>query len=309
VRDIWDRCKPDELRGTCDLRAIIPLEKDEGMKKFFRDSTIFVGEAEAGIVGFAGFKGDMITWLFVDPSHYRKGHGAALLSFILTQMGPTVRLNVGAGNHAAIRLYETHGFKIAEHFEGKNNGFPAKGVRMVRSTVFRNVIIIGPPASGKLTLAKALAKAKGCFLFDNHKSIDAVEAMIADQVVSPKDLCRAVRKAVFQAATASQTPTIFTMVYAYQIDDEVMKEYTAILTNSEPPLIVQLHCTRDDSIRRCEEVSRSGTSKITKPEQIEKVYTAFDLNSDYSPASKDVLHINTSTTSAAESVQRIIERI
>ena len=44
VCDIWNRGKPDEFHGTCDLRAIIPLERDEGMQKLFRDSTVFVGE-------------------------------------------------------------------------------------------------------------------------------------------------------------------------------------------------------------------------------------------------------------------------
>jgi adenylate kinase family enzyme len=42
----------------------------------------------------------------------------------------------------------------------------------------KNIIIIGPPASGKFTIAKALVKTKGYFLFDNHKSIDAVELLI-----------------------------------------------------------------------------------------------------------------------------------
>ena len=133
VRDIWNRCKPDELRGTCDLRAIVPLEEDEGMKQFFRDSTVFVGEVDNQILGFAGFKGNMITWLYVDPPHYRKGYGRILLSFILEQMDAEVRLNVGQGNKAAIALYEKHGFSTVERFQGKNNGFPAKGMRMMRT--------------------------------------------------------------------------------------------------------------------------------------------------------------------------------
>jgi ribosomal protein S18 acetylase RimI-like enzyme len=133
VSDIWNRGKPDEFRGTCDLRAIVPLEQDEGMQKLFRDSTIFVGEADGRTVGFAGFRGEMITWLFVDPKCYRKGHGSALLSFILTHMGPTTRLNVGAGNAAAIGLYEKQGFEITKRFDGNHNGFPTKAIRMERT--------------------------------------------------------------------------------------------------------------------------------------------------------------------------------
>jgi hypothetical protein len=173
----------------------------------------------------------------------------------------------------------------------------------------RNIIIIGPPASGKLAIAKALAEAKGYFLFDNHKSIDAVDLLVTGQTRSPKNLCHAIRKGVFQAAAASRTPVIFTMVYGHPIDDEVMKEYSAILTTTEAPLIVQLHCTRDDSITRCQDASRSGTSKITKPEHIERLYAEFDLDSDFRPASPDLLHIDTSEVSVEMSVQRIVERI
>ncbi len=133
VQGIWNRGKPDEFRGTCDLRAIIPFEQDEGMRRLFRGSTVFVGEADGRIVGFAGFKGDMITWLFVDPDCYRKGYGSALLSFILDRMGPTARLNVGAGNAAAIALYEKHGFTITKRFDGNHNGYPTKATRMERT--------------------------------------------------------------------------------------------------------------------------------------------------------------------------------
>jgi ribosomal protein S18 acetylase RimI-like enzyme len=134
VRDIWNRGKPDEFRGTCDLRAIVPLEQDEGMQKLFGDSTIFVGMVHGRIVGFAGFKGEMITWLFVDPECYRNGHGSTLLSFILPRMGTAARLNVGAGNAAAIVLYEKQGFRITKRFDGNHNGFPTKAIGMERTT-------------------------------------------------------------------------------------------------------------------------------------------------------------------------------
>jgi ribosomal protein S18 acetylase RimI-like enzyme len=104
------------------------------MQDLFGVSEIFVGEKDAQIVGCAGFRGDMVTWLFVDPDHYRNGYGTALLTFILERMGPTARLNVGgAGSVAAISLYESEGFGITERFEGSCNGSPTKALRMVRT--------------------------------------------------------------------------------------------------------------------------------------------------------------------------------
>lgn len=173
----------------------------------------------------------------------------------------------------------------------------------------RNVIIIGPPASGKLTIAKALAKAHGYFLFDNHRSIDAVASLTADQQATPKGLCHAIRLAVFRAAAASGTPMVFTMVYGHPLDDEVMREYTETLTTDAPPLIVQLHCAREDARRRCRDESRYGTSKIREPDRIDGLYAKFDLESDYISPTQEVLHLNTSELSAEESVNAIMERV
>jgi len=173
----------------------------------------------------------------------------------------------------------------------------------------RNIIIIGPPASGKLTIAKALARTKGYFLFDNHRSIDAVETVVAGQEIKPKGLCHAIRKCVFDAAAASNTPLVFTMVYAHPVDDEVMREYTELLTTDVPPLIVQLHCTREDSHRRCQDASRSGTSKIREPDRIDGLYAKFDMESDYGSPTQNVLHVNTSTTSVEDVMKTIMGRI
>ncbi|MDD5706343.1 MAG: AAA family ATPase [Kiritimatiellae bacterium] len=172
----------------------------------------------------------------------------------------------------------------------------------------RSVIIIGPPASGKLTIAKALAKANGYFLFDNHRSIDALGTLTADQQVTPKGLCHAIRVAVLRAAAASGTPIVFTMVYGHRVDEEVMQEYTRILTTDAPPLIVQLHCAREDSRRRCGDESRCGTSKIREPDRIDGLYAKFDLESDYVSPTQEVVHLNTSKLSVEESVRSIMER-
>ena len=173
----------------------------------------------------------------------------------------------------------------------------------------RNIIIIGPPAAGKLTLAKELAARRGYFLFDNHRSIDAVTVLTADQTRIPNDLLHALRKTVLTMAAQANVPTIFTMVYDHPHDNEFMIQYEAALTNEEFPLIVQLHCTIEDSARRCSDESRIATSKITKAETILDVCKSHDLDTDYKPESTNVLHINTSREDVASALQRIEERL
>ncbi|MFH0907564.1 MAG: AAA family ATPase [bacterium] len=182
-------------------------------------------------------------------------------------------------------------------------------MRDVRVKKMKNILIIGPPASGKLTLAKELARRHGHFLFDNHRSIDAITVLTVNQAQVPQELLHSVRKTVLAVATQGKVPTIFTMVYDHPHDSEIMDEYVTALTNEQSPLIVQLHCDVQDSMRRCTDDSRVSTSKITKPDTILEVCSAHDLNSDYKPASKDVLHINTSREHVAAAVEKIEEKL
>jgi hypothetical protein len=54
VKCIYNLSKPDECRGSVDLRAIIPLEDDEKNLKLFRESNILVVEENYKLIGFAG---------------------------------------------------------------------------------------------------------------------------------------------------------------------------------------------------------------------------------------------------------------
>lgn len=173
----------------------------------------------------------------------------------------------------------------------------------------RNIIIIGPPASGKLTIASALAESKGYFLFDNHRSIDAVSIITKNQGIAPTGLCRAIRKCVFEIVVAQNIPTVFTLVYAHPIDEDEMNQFSSLLKTTRWPLIVQLHCSLEDATLRCRDISREDTSKLTTSDGVKNLFAKYDLNSDYRPASGDMLHINTSIKTVAESLKMIFEKI
>jgi ribosomal protein S18 acetylase RimI-like enzyme len=130
ICDIWNRAKQDEFNGTCDRQAIILLQDDPAMIDLFITSNIIIGEDNGKIVGFAGHKNSLITWLFVDPYYYRKGYGSLLLDKVVNMLKDDVLLNVGAGNKPALALYRKFGFEEVERFEGKHNGYTMQAVRM-----------------------------------------------------------------------------------------------------------------------------------------------------------------------------------
>lgn len=136
VREIYDLSKPDELRGMVDASAIPPLEADTGMKALFHDSRILVMEDADRVIGFAGSRGTLITWLFVHPEHRRKGVADALVRALLARLEGTITLNVATTNVAARSLYERLGFTVEREFMGQFNGraCPVSKLRYEKAT-------------------------------------------------------------------------------------------------------------------------------------------------------------------------------
>jgi ribosomal protein S18 acetylase RimI-like enzyme len=130
IVEIYNISKPDELKGTVDLRCFIPLEDDPKMIKYFQDSDIYVEEIENKVVAFAGNKNNVISWLFVHPEYRRKGIAEKLLTQILNSLSGEIKLNVGQMNEAAKSLYFKLGFTIEKKFIGNNNGFEAKAMTL-----------------------------------------------------------------------------------------------------------------------------------------------------------------------------------
>jgi ribosomal protein S18 acetylase RimI-like enzyme len=130
IKTIYNLSKADEMRGSVDLRALIPIEEDEKGIKLFNDSQIFVVEENKDILGFGGHKGNYISWLFVHPGQRRRGVGKMIIDQILRTLTGTIKLNVGKHNEAAKSLYSKYGFKIEREFIGNFNGYKSEALTM-----------------------------------------------------------------------------------------------------------------------------------------------------------------------------------
>lgn len=131
ICQIHDRARPDELRGACDPRGFIPIEQDkevEDLKACWK----FVACDDDRVVGFLGVDDMYLAWLYIDPSHYGKGIGRELLRIGIREIGKGAWTIVLDGNHAAMKLYESEGFKEVRRFAGENNGYPVTCIRMER---------------------------------------------------------------------------------------------------------------------------------------------------------------------------------
>lgn len=137
VCSVHDRARPDELAGSCDPRAFTPLADDQEDGPSFQRSQKFVAAIGGEIVGFVGIDGTYLSWLYVDPTYYRRGIGRALLRFAVSIIGPHAWTVVLAENVRARRLYESEGFVVVRTSQGSNAGYPCTSLRLALSPSLR----------------------------------------------------------------------------------------------------------------------------------------------------------------------------
>ncbi|HYJ33312.1 MAG TPA: GNAT family N-acetyltransferase [Candidatus Binatia bacterium] len=128
---IHDRSRPDELVGSCDPRGFIPLAEDFRSLEDFRMSRKWVAADGDRPVGFAGVRDNYISWLYIEPEYYRRGIGRRLLRAAMDAAGPDAWTIALERNDRARKLYESEGFVPAMTFDGENNGYPCRCVKLM----------------------------------------------------------------------------------------------------------------------------------------------------------------------------------
>ena len=113
ICQIHDEARIDELTGSVDLAAFLTLEETAKNEGLF-DDQIWVYCLEEKVVGFVAIGEDEVTWLYIDPSHYKKGIGTSLLRFAIDQCGNKITVSVLSENKPAMNLYIKQGFKLVE---------------------------------------------------------------------------------------------------------------------------------------------------------------------------------------------------
>ena len=132
VCQIHDASRPEELEGSCDPRAFVPIEQDPEVAHLKKCRKL-VAVLRGKVVGFVGIDGDYLGWLYVDPDYYRRGIGRELLQAGLAHISGKAWTIALAGNHKALGLYTSAGFEEVNRYESENAGYPCTCVRLERN--------------------------------------------------------------------------------------------------------------------------------------------------------------------------------
>jgi tRNA uridine 5-carbamoylmethylation protein Kti12 len=168
----------------------------------------------------------------------------------------------------------------------------------------RLIFIYGPPAVGKLTVARELAALTGIALFHNHVSIDAVRSVFPRGSLSFARLVPKFRRDVFAEAAEAGVDVIFTFVYANQVDDGDVADLVEPVTSRGGELcFVQLTCRREELLRRVVDETRRGFRKLADPTMVARLLERYDLTKPI-PLGES-FRLDTTELPAREAAQRI----
>jgi hypothetical protein len=163
----------------------------------------------------------------------------------------------------------------------------------------------GAPASGKLTVAKAVLEAVPGRLFDNHAAIDLARTVFDFGEPGFWELVTDVRFSVFEAAAAQHVDLVVTtFCYVDPADLATFRQFEAIVERSGGQLLpVFLRCAKAEAIRRVGNPDRKNRRKMTSVESLEAF---LEQNLTQVPRN-DCLVLDTGVNAPGTTASRIIQ--
>lgn len=148
------------------------------------------------------------------------------------------------------------------------------------------IFLYGPPASGKLTVARVLAQITGYKIFHNHLTADLVSSVFPFGTREYSDLAERVRLDVTAAVVKSNIKGVI-VTFAYggetyhgENDDRFIKKVVRVARrHGARVLFVKLFCDERELRRRVKHPSRKVFAKIHKVSVLKTVMRVLSLDS------------------------------
>ena len=141
------------------------------------------------------------------------------------------------------------------------------------------VVIYGPPAAGKLTVAKELAKITGFKIFHNHLTNDLLSSVLKFGTQHYWAHVHDMRMNVLKIAAKHKVKgVIYTFCYAHKLDDKNVKHMLKSLGRHDVKFFfVNLYCSKDELFKRVSSDSRKKFGKIKHRKVLTSVLKKWEL--------------------------------
>ena len=143
----------------------------------------------------------------------------------------------------------------------------------------RHILLYGPPAAGKLTVAAELAKRYDLKVVDNHASVDPALRLFTFGEPGFGALVEELRVTLIRAAARAGVDIVTTLVYGHPVDDEHVRRITGATTDLGGHVdYVQLRPPDDVLESRVSMPSRVETKEISTVETLRACLDRYDLS-------------------------------
>ena len=166
------------------------------------------------------------------------------------------------------------------------------------------MFLYGPPAVGKLTVAKALAERTGFRVLHNHVTLDAVAAVLPYGTEAFFAAVDRLREDLLESAAREGIDLIYTFVFAPVDEPHVERAASAYERVGGSVLFVQLVASPEELRRRVGNDDRREHQKIVEVEPLDLVLREYDLYATI--PGRDSLTIDLGVTPAAEAADLIM---
>jgi DNA polymerase III delta prime subunit len=170
------------------------------------------------------------------------------------------------------------------------------------------LLLYGPPAVGKLTIAKEIARLTGFKVFHNHLTVNLVAAIFPRGTPAYRQLLWDIRYAVFaEAARAHIDGLLFTMVYRRDQEPFITRCVEIVEQVGGEVCFVHVYCHAETVRQRVVREDRQQHGKITSVEQLNALLSHWEPQSTFAAATQwDSLSLNTDVLGPVEAAQQVI---
>jgi len=168
------------------------------------------------------------------------------------------------------------------------------------------VFLYGPPAVGKLTVAKELSKLTGFKIFHNHLTIDLVKDFFTFGTDKFWKYNTFFRKEFLKIAAKEDLDLIYTFCYAKSFDEKYISELLRFSKKKKIKIhFVNLITNKNKLFERVKGESRKKYSKAKTHKSMKEMFSKWELF--YSIPNVDSLIIDNTKLSAKKTAQKIKE--
>jgi hypothetical protein len=170
------------------------------------------------------------------------------------------------------------------------------------------ILLYGPPAVGKLTIAKEIAKLTGFKVFHSHLTVNLVEAIFPRGTPARSKLIWDIRYAVFAAAAQAHiNGLIFTMIYGRNREQAIARCVEVVELFGGEVCFVHVHCHVETLRQRVLREDRRQHDKLTSVALLNAFLNDLEPQAPFEAATRwDSLSLNTDVLSSVDAAQKVI---